>query len=71
MLAGIIACMPSQMVQTFTHCSFGICVQILVYRAGFGIAAPLYLFSNTNRHAVAHKHFGNNDLTYKQNILVF
>lgn len=71
MLSGIIDCMLSQMVQTFTRCSFGICVQILVYGVGFGIAAPLYLFSNTNRHTVAHKHFGNNDMTYRQNILVF
>lgn len=27
---------------------------------------PIYLFSETKRHAVAHKHFGNNDLTCRQ-----
>lgn len=55
--------MLSDKTHTFTHCTSVLCVHIAVYRVGFGIAVPVYCFFLLNRHAVTHKHFGNNNLT--------
>lgn len=70
-LTEIIVFMPFQIPHTFNHCSSELSVHISVHRVSFRIAAPVHFFSNTYRHAVAHKHFGNNNLTYRQNTLVF
>lgn len=58
--------MPCQIMHTITYSTSELGVHILVNRVGFGILAPLHLFSSTERPAVAHKHFGNNNLTCRQ-----
>lgn len=62
-LTEIIVSMPFQMLHTITYYTSELGIHILVHRVPFGIVAPVHLFSSTERPAVAHKHFGNNNLT--------
>lgn len=55
---------------TFTHCSSVVGVHIAIHRVESGIAAPIYQISLSNRHAVAHEHFGNNELTCMKNLML-
>lgn len=64
----IIVLMPFQILHTIMYFTPELGIHILVHRVDFGIVAPVHLFSSTERPAVAHKHFGNNDLTCRQNI---
>lgn len=41
-------------------------VHIAIQRESPGMAASVHRFSLSDWHAVAHKHFGNNNLPYKQ-----
>ena len=50
---------------TITPCRSALGVQIAIHRADSWIAADIPQFSVADRHAVAHKHFGNNNMTYR------
>lgn len=70
-LTEIVVLVPFQILHTITYYTSELGIHILVNRVGFGIVAPLHLFSSTERPAVAHEHFGNNNLTCRQNILLY
>lgn len=63
--------MPFDIRHTFTHCSSLLSVHIAIHRVGSGIAASVHRLSRSDGHAVAHKHFGNNNLTYREKTLAF
>lgn len=58
--------MPLDILHTFTYFSSVLSVHIAIHRVGSGIDASVHWFALSDRHAVAHEYFGNNNLTYRQ-----
>lgn len=55
--------MSIKIIITFTHCSLVLRVHIAIHREDFRKAASVHMVSFSDRHAVTHEHFGNNNMT--------